>query len=145
MQSTMIEFLPAQEIFKEEKPGIRYYKILKTLPDISKHVANRPYIDEMDTILSGLYDLQAKAITLESQGKTQMAMRLYWQLVYAHFDDPHAFLRLIDYHKARKNHKEIALVCETFLEMTDTLNALGYEQPYRNSIAEVFSDFLRQG
>ena len=31
MPSTPPDLLPAHEIFKDEKPGIRYYKILKTL------------------------------------------------------------------------------------------------------------------
>ncbi len=144
MPSSQLNLLSAQDIFKEEKPGIRYYRILKSLPDISKHVSNKPYLDEMDAIHGGLYDLQAKAITLESQGKTQMAMRLYWQLVNANFDDPHAFLRLVEFHKTRKNQKEITIVCQSFLKMTEILNALGYEQPYRNSIAELFRDILQK-
>ena len=144
MLSTTIDLLPAQEIFTDAKPGIRYYLLLKTLPTLPSTVVNRPYIDEMDRVLSGLYDTQAKAIKLESQGKEQLAMRLYWQLVTAQFDDPHPFLRLVEYYKSQNDQRKIAIVCKTYLQMTVTLNDLGYEQPYRSSLADVFRDLLKE-
>ena len=144
MPSTTPDLLPAQEIFRDAKPGIRYYLLLKTLPKLPATVSPRPYIDEMDRVLSELYDTQAKAIKLESQGKGQLAMRLYWQLVTAQFDDPHPFLRLVDYYKSQNEQEKIATVCKTYLQMTDTLNDLGYEQPYRKSLATVFAEMLQK-
>ena len=66
MSPLQTDSLPAEEFFKHEKPGIRYYLLLKQLPRLPDGVANRPYIEEMDRILSGLYD---RACSIDA-GKT---------------------------------------------------------------------------
>ena len=134
MPSKTPDLLPAQELFKETKPGIRYYRILKILPSIPKETPNRPYIEEMDRILSQLDDLQANAAKLESQGKTEHAVALYKQLVEAQFDNPHPYLRLCDYYTKKRNPEQVDHICYCYLQMAQTLTALGYGQPYREEL-----------
>lgn len=140
MPTFMPDLLPAHEIFKETKPGIRYYKIMKTLRSIPDDVPNRPYIDEMDRIHSELYSLKLNADQLESQGKKESAIELYWQLVDSQFDDPVPYLRLCDYYVKEHNSREVNLVCQSYFQMAENVNALGYKHPYREELVGMFMD-----
>jgi hypothetical protein len=135
--------LPAEEIFQHEKPGIRHYLILKTLPTLPRQVPSRPYIDEMDRILSGLYHIQLQAAALETRREHHQAAQLYNQLVAAAFDDPHAYFRLCRYYQNQNNPSEVARVCQAYIHMTQTLNSLGYRQPYRDELAQTFQEIMQ--
>ena len=136
--------LPAEEIFQDQKPGIRHYLILKTLPTLPREVPSRPYIDEMDRILSDLYRIQLQAATLETRDESHQAAQLYNQLIAAAFDDPHAYFRLCKYYQNQNNPSEVARVCQAYIHMTQTLNSLGYHQPYRDELAEAFKEMLQE-
>ncbi len=140
MPTFMPDLLPPQEIYKETKPGIRYYKIMKTLRVIPEDVSSRPYIDEMDQIYSQLYGLQVNAARLESQGNVDDAVDLYRQLVESQFDDPHPYLRLCDYYTREQNPEQVNHVCECYFQMAETVNALGYKHPYRDELVGMFMD-----
>ena len=140
MPTFMPDLLPAHEIYKEAKPGIRYYKIMKTLRAIPEDVSSRPYIDEMDQIYSQLYSLQANAARLESQGKADDAVDLYRQLVESLFDDPHPYLRLCDYYAREHNPEQLNHVCQCYFQMAETVNELGYKHPYREELVGMFMD-----
>jgi len=140
MPTFMPDLLPAREIYKETKPGIRYYKIMKTLRVIPENVSSRPYIDEMDRIHNQLYSLQMNAAQLESQGKTDHAIDLYRQLVDSLFDDPHPYLRLCDYYTKEKKPEQVNYVCNCYFQMAETVNALGYKHPYREELVGMFLD-----
>jgi hypothetical protein len=140
MPTFMPDLLPAHEIFKEIKPGIRYYKIMKTLRVIPENVSSRPYIDEMDRIYSQLYNLRENAARLESQGDKDHAIALYRELVDSLFDDPHPYLRLCDYYVKKHNPEQVNQVCQSYFQMAETVNALGYKHPYREELVGMFMD-----
>jgi hypothetical protein len=140
MPSFMPDLLPANEIYKEAKPGIRYYKIMRTLHAIPDNVSSRPYIDEMDRIHSQLYNLQVDAGQLESQGQTDHAVVLYKQLVESQFDDPHSYLRLCDYYTKEQKPEKVSHVCNCYFQMAETVNALGYKHQYRDELVGMFLD-----
>lgn len=140
MPTFMPDLLPPHEIYKETKPGIRYYKIMKTLRAIPENVSSRPYIDEMDRIHSQLYNLQMNAARLESQGEKDHAIDLYKQLVDSQFDDPHPYLRLCDYYTKERKPEQVNYVCNCYFQMVETVNAIGFKHPYRDELAVMFMD-----
>ncbi len=140
MPTYMPDLLPAQEIYKEAKPGIRYYKIMKTLRVIPEDVSTRPYIDEMDRIQSQLYNLQGDASLFEKQGKKEDAINLYWQLVDSQFDDPLPYLRLCDYYTQKRKPEQVSYVCQSYFQMAESVNALGYKNLYREELVGMFRD-----
>ena len=98
----------------------------------------------MDYILSQLYIIKEEAARLESKGNTEQAIKLYEQLVEAHFDDPHAFLRLCDFHIKHHEPEQADQVCTEYIEMAQILTTLGYGQPYREELVESFTEISRE-
>ena len=136
--------LPAEEIFQHEKPGIRHYLILKTLPTLPAQVPLRPYIAEMDRILNHLYRIQHQAAELETEGQIDQAAKLYQQVIEAQLDDPHSYLRLCKIYQALQKPHQIRQVCQAYLQMVSRLNELGYHQPYRDELAETFRELMQE-
>jgi hypothetical protein len=133
------DLVPAEEIFVHEKPGIRYYYLLKTIPALPEDVPSRPYIDEMDRILSQLYNRKAEAIKLEKHNRNDEVVLFYEQQVADAFEDPHAYFWLCKYYIDHNKPQDVRRICQAFLEMTGKLTALGYDHPYRHDLADVFS------
>lgn len=144
MPTFMPDLLPAQEIFKEYAPGIRYYKLLKSLPQIPLQVPNRPYIEELDLIVSRMYDMQNTADQLDKQGKTEQAVELYEQIVAAQFDHPRAYLRLCDLYLQQGQPRKADEVCVAYLKMVQTINELGYGNPARNELVRTFVEIASE-
>lgn len=136
--------LPANAIFKDCKPGIRYYKLLKLLPSLPPGVSSRPYIDEMDLVLSKMTDTKNKAKLLENQGKVEQAVELFTQLVEAQFDEPHPYIRLCEYYTQNFQHEKIEQVCSAYIEMAHILSAMGLGHPYREELIQTFSEIAKK-
>jgi hypothetical protein len=144
MPSPTPEFLPAHKIFIETKPGIRYYKILKTLPDIPEGISKQPYIDEMKRILQQLYNLQKDSVKLECAGETEQAIAGYKQLVAAQFDSPYPYLRLCAYYTQKQMPVQVDIVCCRYLKMVQIVTALGYSDPCRNESTITFIEIANE-
>jgi len=143
MPATIPNLLPAHEIFSKDKPGIRYYKILKSLPDISKQMPPDPYLDEMEHLLRRLNNMQKEAARLDRKGETEQAIAIYQQLVRARFDSPHPYLRLCEYYTEQNQPEKVAAVCSSFLALTQILNEMGFGNATRNDNVSTFVNIAR--
>lgn len=132
--------LPASEIYIEIAPGIRYYKLLRFLQEIPRHLSNRPYIDEMDQILKQMYSLQTTAAELEAQGKISQAIAVYEIVTQAQFDNPHSYIRLCQLYHDMDKPKKVVTICNRYLHMAQNLKELGFGDPRRDLIAETFME-----
>jgi len=140
MPTLPIGFDPPYKLYAHEKPGIRYYKLLKTLREIPPGVSKRLYIDEMDDILTQLYMGKEEAARLESKGHAEEASKLYQQLVEAHFDDPQPYLRLREFYIKFQEPELAAQVCAEYIKMATSLKELGYDHPHREALIESFAE-----
>ena len=144
MAPKTLELVPAQKIFEEAKPGIRYYKILKILPDILERISKQAYIDEMNRILSRLCRLQKDAAKLECKGDIEQAIPIYKQLVAAQFDNPHPYLRLSAYYSQKQMPIQVDIVCCCYLNMAQIVTALGFRDPCRNEYTITFIEIANE-
>jgi len=144
MTSTTPQFLPAHRIFKDAKPGLRYYKLLQLIPDIPEEISRQPYIDEMQSILSQLTTLLKAAVKLECNGETDEAVVIYKQLVASEFDNPYPYLRLCAYYSQKQMLLQVDIVCCCYLKMVQVLSALGFSDPGRNESAGIFIEIASE-
>ncbi len=135
---------PAHRIFKEDKPGIRYYKILNAISDIPEGSSRQPYIAEMERILTQFCDLQKAAVKLECKGETEQAISQYKQLVAARFEKPHPYFRLCAYYTQKQLLVQVDIVCCSYLKMVQELSALGFRDSYRNELALTFIEIANE-
>lgn len=138
MPTSPLYILPAHRIFKDAKPGIRYYRLMQLLPDIPENTPKQPYLDEMQLILDELGGLLKNAVKLESKGEMGKAVPLYKQLIAAEFDHPYPYLRLCSYYSQRQMPVQVDIVCCCYLKMVQVVSALGFSDPLRNENAYLF-------
>ncbi len=121
------QFLPAHRIFKDAKPGIRYYKISQVLQDIPEDIPKQSYMDEMKRIISDLGGLMKDAVKLDCQGETEKAMVLFKQLVAAEFDNPYPYLRLCTYYSQQQKPVQVDIVCCCYLKMMQIISCAWFQ------------------
>jgi hypothetical protein len=136
---------PPDQLYANEKPGIRYYLILAALPLLPLELDRQTYHQEALEIRKNFDDKMKYAIAQEVQGNRIQAISICEQLIEQACDEIYPYHYLAKIIAERGDEAGLLRTSKAFYNLVDSIEKNGINRPDLIAMLPVFVDDESRG